>query len=292
MEKAIEIKNLTKAYGKNRGVSNLSLQVEEGDIYGFLGPNGAGKSTTIRSILGLIHFQSGEIKLLGKNPVKEKTAVLREIGYIPSEIMFYPGMKAGQVIKLAADLRKLDCRQEAKRLCEILSVDTEKRVEELSLGNRKKISIVCAMQHKPRLFIFDEPTSGLDPLIQDAFFKLILEYNKQGATCFYSSHVLSEVKNYCNHVAIIKEGKLIKHDTVENLTSGNARKIKVRGIQDLQGLQQMKNVQAGENEISFVYAGDMNELIHRLSKETVTDILIEEPSLEEVFMHFYEKEEV
>lgn len=292
MEKAIEIKNLTKTYGKNRGVSNLSLQVEEGDIYGFLGPNGAGKSTTIRSILGLIHFQSGEIKLLGKNPVTEKTAVLREIGYIPSEIMFYPGMKAGQVIKLAADLRKLDCHEEAKRLCEILSVDTEKRVEELSLGNRKKISIVCAMQHKPKLFIFDEPTSGLDPLIQDAFFKLILEYNKQGATCFYSSHVLSEVKNYCNHVAIIKEGKLIKHDTVENLTSGNARKIKVRGIQDLQGLQQMKNVQAGENEISFVYAGDLNELIHRLSKETVTDILIEEPSLEEVFMHFYEKEGV
>lgn len=293
MEKAIEIRNLTKNYGKNRGVTNLSIDVEQGDIYGFLGPNGAGKSTTIRSILGLIHFQGGNVRIFGKNPVNSHTEVLRNIGYIPSETMFYPSMRAGEVIRLAADVRKMDCTAEAARLCELLQVDTGKKIEELSLGNRKKVSIVCAMQHKPKLFIFDEPTSGLDPLMQDTFFKLILDYNKKyGTTCFYSSHVLSEVKNYCRNAAIIKEGKLIKADSVENLTNTNFRKVKIKGIRHLEGLEGMTNTISGDGEISFVYSGDINQLIFMVSTQNVTDILIEEPSLEEIFMHFYEKEEV
>ena len=194
MEKAIRIANLTKTYGKNRGVTNLSLEVEEGDIFGFLGPNGAGKSTTIRSILGLIQFGEGRVEIFGKDVKENQTEVLKEIGYMPSEAMFYPSMKVEEVIRFAADMRGKDCKKEAEMLCERLAVDTKKKMEELSLGNRKKVSIVCAMQHRPRLFIFDEPTSGVDPLMQAEFIKLILEYNRQGKTCFLTSHVPSEIK--------------------------------------------------------------------------------------------------
>ena len=159
MSNVIEIKNLTKNYGKNRGVSDVNFEVKEGDIFGFLGPNGAGKSTTIRSMLGFIQYESGDIKILSKDAKKQREEILKEIGYMPSEAMFYPHMKVKDVIKMAADLRKMDCNEEAKKLCERLQVDVNKKISELSLGNRKKVSIVCAMPHKPKLFIFDEPTS-------------------------------------------------------------------------------------------------------------------------------------
>lgn len=165
MEPVIEIAHLTKRYGKNRGVSDLGFTVEQGEIFGFLGPNGAGKSTTIRAMLGFIGFDSGEIRLLGKDIRRRREEILAQVGYMPSETMFYPSMKAGDIIQMAAQVRGKDCREEAGSLCERLQVDTEKRICELSLGNRKKVSIVCAMQHKPALFIFDEPTSGLDPLM-------------------------------------------------------------------------------------------------------------------------------
>ena len=273
-DKVIEIKNLTKSYGKKRGVDHISLSVEKGDIFGFLGPNGAGKSTTIRSMLGLIRFQEGEIRLLQMDTVKQQTEILKQVGYMPSEAMFYPSMKVKEVIRFAAKARNMDCTKEAEKLCGILEVDGEKKIEELSLGNRKKVSIVCAMQHKPEILILDEPTSGLDPLMQEAFFQLIMEYNKQGCNCFLSSHVLSEVKSYCKNAAIIKEGKIIKKDTVSNLSQSNMRKIFVR---------------ANGQEKEFSYTGDMKELIHKLDGMEVEDVLIREPSLEEIFMHYYEQ---
>ena len=184
MNQVISIEHLTKHYGKYKGVEDINLYVEEGDILGFLGPNGAGKSTTIRSILGLIHFQEGQVSILGMDAIRDREKILREIGYMPSEAMFYPAMKVSDVIKLAADIRKVDCRKEAEKLCERLQIDTRKKIDQLSLGNRKKVSIVCAMQHQPKLFIFDEPTSGLDPLMQEEFFELIKEYVEKGATCF------------------------------------------------------------------------------------------------------------
>lgn len=272
MEKAIEIRGLTKNYGKNRGVRNISFWVEKGDIFGFLGPNGAGKSTTIRSILGLLHFQQGEMKILGMDSVKQQKELLARIGYMPSEAMFYPAMKVRDVIRLAADVRRRDCRAEAEKICGILELDTGKKIEELSLGNRKKVSIVCAMQHKPELLILDEPTSGLDPLMQEAFFQLILDYNSQGTTCFLSSHVLTEVKRYCKNAAIIKEGEIIRVDTVENLSKSNLRKVKIW--------------EAGE-ERSFSYSGNMKELIGKLNGMELSDVLIEEPGLDELFMHYY-----
>lgn len=270
---AIEIRGLTKNYGKKRGVENLDLVVEEGDIFGYLGPNGAGKSTTIRCLLGLTHFRQGEILVQGMDVRRQKEEILREVGYMPSEAQFYPTMKVRDVIRYAADMRGMDCRQEAEKLCERLQVDGNKRVEELSLGNRKKVSIVCAMQHTPRLFLFDEPTSGLDPLMQAEFFKLVLEYNRKGTTVFLSSHVLPEVKKYCRHAAILREGRLIRTDTVENLTRTNAKHIRM--------------VRDGVEE-DFVYRGDLNTLLRDLAAQDISDIVIEEPELEETFMHFYE----
>lgn len=269
---AIEIKGLTKTYGKHRGVQNISLTVEKGDIFGFLGPNGAGKSTTIRSLLGMLHFQQGEIKVLGMDSVRQQKEMLAQVGYMLSEAMFYPSMKVRDVIRFAADARGADCRQEAGQICELLEVNENKRIEELSLGNRKKVSIVCAMQHRPKLLILDEPTSGLDPLMQEAFFSLLLKYNSQGTTVFLSSHVLPEVKKYCKNAAIIRESQIIKTDTVENLSHSNLRKVKVWE-------------QGQERE--FPYMGNMKELIHRLDGMDIEDVLIEEPTLDELFMHYY-----
>lgn len=191
---------------------------------------------------------------------------------MPSEAMFYPSMKVKEVIQMAADVRKQDCREEAKVLCDRLQVDVEKKISDLSLGNRKKVSIVCAMQHKPKLFIFDEPTSGLDPLMQTEFFSLIEEYVKKGATCMLSTHVLSEVKRYCNHVVVMKEGRLKCVDSVENITKTNAKRIHM--------------VRDGVEE-NFIYKGDLNDLPKQFIGHDISDILIEEPDLDEIFMHFY-----
>ena len=213
MENVIEIRNLTKSYGKNRGVIDVSLDVKKGDIFGFLGPNGAGKSTTIRSMLGFLKFNEGSIRILGMDSVTDHEKILKEVGYMPSEAWFYNTMKVSDVIKYAADVRGLDCSEEAGKICEKLKVNTDKRIKELSLGNRKKVSIVCAMQHKPKLFIFDEPTSGLDPLVQKHFFELINEYVEKGATCLLSTHVLSEVNKYCKTAAIMRDGRLTMLDS-------------------------------------------------------------------------------
>lgn len=271
----MEITNLTKNYGKHRGIEGVSFQVEKGEIFGFLGPNGAGKSTTIRSILGLIHCKEGSIRVCGQDAIKNREKVLQHIGYMPSEAWFYQGMTIREILKIAADVRKMDCTQETEKLCERLQLDTRRKISELSLGNRKKVSIVCAMQHQPELFIFDEPTSGLDPLMQNQFFSLIKEYVEQGATCMLSTHVLSEVRNYCDRVAIMKEGKLIVTDTVEHLLASRTKRIKM--------------VRDGE-KLDYLYQDDLNLLYRELEGHDITDILIEEPSIEEVFMHYYEKD--
>ncbi len=288
----IKISNLTKSYGKSRGVINLNLTVNKGDIYGFMGPNGAGKSTTIRTMLGFIEPSNGKIEIFQKDITKHNVSILKNIGYMPSEAMFYPNLRVEEVLKFASDIHKKDCSEFRSELCQRLQVDTKKKIEELSLGNRKKVSIICAMQHKPDLYILDEPTSGLDPLMQNEFFKLLLEQNKNGATIFLSSHVLSEIQKYCNQVAIIREGKIIARDTVANLSSTNAKKIKLTGITEDLNLSGISGLHHSNGSTTFLYNGKLQELITFLSNINFTDLLIEEPSLEEIFMHYYEKEEV
>ena len=217
----IYITKLTKTYGKARGVTGLTLHVPEGACFGFIGPNGAGKSTTIRALLGLLSPTSGSARVLGLDCVGEKEKILAQVGNMPSEAMFYPDMRASEVIRLSADLRRRNCKAEARALCAALELDTHKRIRELSLGNRKKVSIVCAMQHRPRLYILDEPTSGLDPLVQRAFWSELDARRREGATVFLSSHVLYEVARHCDRAAVLREGRLIAEGTTAELDIEN-----------------------------------------------------------------------
>ena len=286
---AIETMNLTKYYGKARGIINLNLTVGKGECFGFIGPNGAGKSTTIRTLLGLISPTSGSARILGKDIVKEKTDILRDTGYLPSEVMFYPGMRVRDILKFSADLRRKDCSAEARKLCERLQLDLAAKAEELSYGNRKKVAIVCALQSKPSLLILDEPTGGLDPLMQHEFFEIIRERNRDGATILFSSHILSEVQRNCTRAAVIREGQIVACNSVENLAKTNARRITVYGAVDLTGMDGIRDLKSGNGSASFLYSGDVNVLLRRLSEGHVEDLSITEPDLEEVFLHFYEK---
>ena len=286
---SIKTSNLTKYYGKSRGIVDLSLVVEQGECYGFIGPNGAGKSTTIRSLLGLITPTSGNAWIFGKDIRKEKKEVLKQIGYLPSEAVFYHGMKVKDVLKLSSDMRKMNCTKEAQKLCERLQLDTSRKVEELSFGNRKKVAIVCALQSNPELLILDEPTGGLDPLMQREFFDIIRERNQNGTTIFLSSHILSEIQQNCTKAAIIKEGRLIACDRVDTLAKTNAKRVIVHGNVTLDGLDGIRDRIDSDGFVRFLYSGDMNVLLQRLSIGHITDLTIAEPDLEEVFLHYYEK---
>ncbi len=263
MDAILKTEDLTKRYGKARGIEALSISVAEGEFFGFIGPNGAGKSTTIRTLLGLISPTAGRAELFGLDCVKRRKQILAQVGYLPSEAAFYPGMRAGEVIAFSAKLRGADCAQEAATLCERLALDPRRKVEELSLGNRKKLCIICALQHKPRLSILDEPTSGLDPLMQKEFFAILQERHRAGATVFLSSHVLSEVQRHCSRAAIIREGRLVACDTVERLARTAARRVNVRGISAL-ALPGMADVSRTEHSVSFLYTGEMPALIAAL----------------------------
>lgn len=286
--KAIETKGLTKFYGKARGIIDVNLEVAEGDFYGFIGPNGAGKSTTIRTLLGLIKATEGSAKVLGLDVSADKTKLLARVGYLPSEAVFYRGMKVRDVLKLSAGLRGLDCRKEAEALCERLELDMGRKVDELSFGNRKKVAIVCAMQHKPDLYILDEPTGGLDPLMQREFFEILKEKNKEGATVFLSSHILSEIQKNCSRAAIIREGRIVASGSVEELAASQAKRVAVTGKVDLTGVEGIRSLQTSGDTASFLYGGDMKSLLGCLAAQDVTDLSIAEPDLEEIFMHYYQ----
>lgn len=286
---AIATRSLTKYYGKARGITEVDLAVSQGDIFGFIGPNGAGKSTFIRTLLGLISPSSGSAEVLGHDCVTQKKAVLDRVGYMPSEAQFYHGMKVKDILAFSAQLRKKDCSKRAKVLCDRLNLDVDRRVEDLSLGNRKKVSIVCALQHDPALYILDEPTSGLDPLIQKEFFSLLEECHRDGATIMLSSHVLSEVQRYCKHAAIIREGRIVASGTVEELSSTTARRVRIQGASVAPTIEGMRDLSLSGNEVDFLYQGDMKLLIHALDALEFADVTIEEPDIEEVFMHFYEQ---
>ena len=284
---AIKTVGLTKSYGKARGIIALDLSVEEGEFFGFIGPNGAGKSTTIRTLLGLIRPTGGSARVLGRDISSKRQELLAQVGYLPSEAVFYAGMRVKEVLKLSADLRKKDCQKAAEELCQRLQLDPTRKVEELSFGNRKKVGIVCALQHDPRLLILDEPTSGLDPLMQREFFALLRERNQAGATVFLSSHVLSEIQRNCGRAAIIREGRLIACDSVEALSKTSAKRVAVHGHPNLGGLPGIRDLQTQEDGVSFLYSGDINLLLRTLADHPVSDLSVAEPDLEEIFLHYY-----
>lgn len=286
----IKTTKLTKYYGKIKGIIDLDLTVTQGEFFGFIGPNGAGKSTTIRTLLGLILPTSGCAMILGKNITKEKKAILQDIGYLPSEALFYQGMKVKDILKLSADLRKKDCTDESKLLCERLQLDTTRKIDDLSLGNRKKVAIVCALQHRPKLLVLDEPTSGLDPLMQKEFFDILRERNKAGATIFLSSHILSEIQHNCTHAAIIRDGRIIACNRVDILSQTSTKRITVHGIVDLEHLSGIRDRKEMKGSVSFLYSGDMGTLLHTLSLGQIDDLTVTEPDLDDVFLQYYESD--
>lgn len=287
---AIKTENLTKYYGNARGIEKVSLTVAQGEFFGFIGPNGAGKSTTIRTLLGLIGPTSGKAAVLGMDIGKDREKILAKTGYLPSEALFYAGMRVRDILKLSADLRKKDCRERAGQLCDRLQLNTARKADELSFGNRKKVAIVCALQHDPELLVLDEPTSGLDPLMQKEFFDILRECNRKGTTVFLSSHILSEIQRNCTRAAIIREGRIIACDSVDALARTNARRIMVRGSVTLDGLQGIRDRQEGEETVSFLYSGEMKALLQVLAGGEILDLSVSEPDLEEIFMHYYEKD--
>lgn len=286
----IKIDHLTKYYGKSRGIIDLSLSIKKGEFFGFIGPNGAGKSTTIRTLLGLVAPTSGSAEIFGRDITKEQKVILQNVGYLPSETVFYHGMRVKEILKLSADLRKMDCFDEAKLLCDRLQLDTSRKVDDLSFGNRKKVAIVCALQHHPDLLILDEPTSGLDPLMQREFFNILREFNKEGTTIFLSSHILSEIQHNCTRAAIIREGRIIACDSVEALSKTNAKRVTVHGQVMLDGLEGIRDRKDTDDSVSFLYGGDMNSLLRTLSAGQVSDLTVSEPDLGEIFLHYYEED--
>lgn len=293
--KVIETNNLTKTYGKSRGIIDVSFSVNEGEIFGFIGPNGAGKSTTIRTLLSLIYPTSGSAKIFGKDVMKFGSEIKTEIGYLPSEVFYYDNMKVIDLLKYSASFYKKDCSKRITYLSETMNLDLGKKIDDLSFGNKKKVGIVQGLLHEPKLIILDEPTGGLDPLMQQKFFDLLEEENKKGATIFFSSHILSEVQKLCDRVAIIKEGRIIKLEKISTLKDDNYKKFKIEILSKVDtnyfNIRGVKNLDIKNKIVNFMFKGNLNEVIKKLSSMEISNIWIEEPSLEEIFMHYYSREE-
>ncbi|MGB8451115.1 MAG: ABC transporter ATP-binding protein [Anaerocolumna sp.] len=289
----IEIKDLTKHYGKSRGIMNVNLHVEQGEVFGFIGPNGAGKSTTIRTLLGLIYPTGGSATIFGKS-CTQYPEVRHKLGYLPSEVFYYDDMRVIDLLKYSASFYKKDCTKRIKELAEIMDLDLKKKIDDLSFGNKKKVGIVQGLLHEPKLIILDEPTSGLDPLMQQKFFELIALENKKGATVFFSSHILSEVQKMCTRVAFIKDGKIIKVEKMSTLQENNYKRISVetksninKETFDMNGVSDFK---LKGNTANFIFKGNINPMMKKISELELKNISIDEPDLEEIFMHYYAKE--
>jgi len=287
----IEVTNLTKYYGKSRGIVDVSFNEEEGEIFGFIGPNGAGKSTTIRLLLSLIHPTSGGAKVFGKDVVTQGPEIRRDIGYLPSEVFYYEGMKVIDLLKYSASFYNCDCTQRMHELSEVMELEMNRRISDLSYGNKKKVGIVQGLLHSPKLLFLDEPTAGLDPLMQRKFFDLIRQENARGVTVFFSSHILGEVQRMCTRVGIIREGKIVEISDIRTLQQNNYKKVRVtaNGLKPASfKLPGVTNLQTENGTVHFFFKGDINAVLQKISGIQVIDVTIEEPTLEEIFMHYYE----
>jgi len=287
----IEVTNLTKYYGKSRGIVDVSFNEEEGEIFGFIGPNGAGKSTTIRLLLSLIHPTSGGAKVFGKDVVTQGPEIRRDIGYLPSEVFYYEGMKVIDLLKYSASFYNCDCTQRMHELSEVMELEMNRRISDLSYGNKKKVGIVQGLLHSPKLLFLDEPTTGLDPLMQRKFFDLIRQENARGVTVFFSSHILGEVQRMCTRVGIIREGKIVEISDIRTLQQNNYKKVRVTANRLKPAsfkLPGVTNLQTENGTVHFFFKGDINAVLQKISGIQVIDVTIEEPTLEEIFMHYYE----
>jgi ABC-2 type transport system ATP-binding protein len=289
----IETTNLTKFYGKARGIEHVNLEIGEGEIFGFIGPNGAGKSTTIRILMNMIFPSGGSARIMGMDVIKETKKIKGQVGYIPSDANAYSFMDVHEFLSYCIRFYQVqDGEQRIAELSRLFELDLKRKIAELSMGNRKKVSIVQSLLHSPRLLILDEPTTGLDPLMQSVFFELLRSENKKGMTIFFSSHILGEVQMLCKRVAIIKEGKIVQVEDIETLRKKQLKKVHIE-FEDRMGKESFSipgiesAITGTGNILSFMYSGNINEIIRVLSAEKIINLMIEEPSLEEIFMHYY-----
>jgi ABC-2 type transport system ATP-binding protein len=288
----IDITDLSKFYGKARGIEHINLEIGEGEIFGFIGPNGAGKSTTIRILMNLIFPTGGSARILGMDVIRDTKKIKMQVGYIPSDASAYSSMNVNEFLSYC--IRFYNVQNGAQRiseLSELFELDLTRQITDLSLGNRKKVSIIQSLLHSPKLLILDEPTTGLDPLMQSVFFELLHSENKKGMTIFFSSHILGEVQMFCKRVAIIKGGKIIQIEDIDNLRKKQLKKVSVElGHLSTESLSihGVENVITGPgNTLSFMYSGNINELVNFLSGKKIINLMIEEPSLDEIFLHYY-----
>jgi ABC-2 type transport system ATP-binding protein len=288
----IQTDNLTKYYGKNMGIEDVNLEVNEGEIFGFIGPNGAGKSTTIRTLLSLIYPTSGEATIFGMDIVHQAKEIKKQVGFMPAEVNYYEGMNTRELLEYSASFYGKDCSDRINELADIFEVNLNKEIFDLSMGNKKKVSILQSLIHEPKLLILDEPTSGLDPLMQSRFFDVLREENGKGTTIFFSSHILSEVQKLCKRVAIIKEGSIVQVEDIETLRQKQLKKVSL-SLQSntdeskYRSMSGVSDVERRNNTIYFLYADRINKLLDVIVKEDIQNLTIEEPDLEEIFMHYY-----
>jgi ABC-2 type transport system ATP-binding protein len=289
---AIETKRLTKYYGKVSGIVDLSIQINEGEIFGFIGPNGSGKTTTIRLLLSLLFPTSGTGKIFDYDIVKDSPKIKKIVGFVPSEVHYYENMTVKELLEYSARFYDISLNQHSNRLVDALDLDLTRKIDDLSMGNKKKVAVVQSLIHKPRLLILDEPTTGLDPLIQNRFFEILKEVNEKSTTIFFSSHVLSEVEKLCHRVAIIKDGRIINVDDIRSLKEKLLSRVTFRlkdGAEDIPlRTPGIISIEKHKNEFSFLYQGEIGILLRDLSQLPIENITIEEPDLEEVFMHYYQ----
>ena len=290
----LETEGLTKYYGKSRGIIDVNLHLSEGEIFGFIGPNGAGKTTTIRCLLNFIFPTKGTARIFGLDAVRDTKRIKQETGYLPGEVAYYGELRVRDLLEYSSRFYGKDCTKRGKELADVLELEVDRRIETLSLGNKKKIGVVQALMHQPKLLILDEPTSGLDPLMQQRFYDLLLEENRKGVTVFLSSHMLSEVQRLCNRVAILKEGRVLRTEEIESLRGRQLMKVQVTFADPASRLpDDLRGVVAPEREngtLKFMFSGDVDSLVKALAQTQVKALHLEEPTLEEIFMHYYEKE--
>lgn len=288
----IELKDLTKTYGKSRGVDLISLSVEKGSIYGFLGPNGAGKSTTINMLVDLIRPTNGSAKIFGLEVSKNSNIIKQNVGYLAGDFALDGDLTGAQAIKYFANLRSIGNAKYIKELINVLDANVSSKIKNLSRGNKQKIGLITALMHKPDLLIFDEPTTGLDPLIQEQFNNIILEHKKQGKTAFLSSHILNEIEELCDSIAFIKEGKIIAKGVLSDILATAPLEISIKlknakQTSDIKSINGVNNYVHKSNVISFSYNGDVNILLKQISKLNLDTIEVKKADIEKIFMKYY-----
>jgi ABC-2 type transport system ATP-binding protein len=287
---AIKTTNLTKLYGEHVGIQNVSLEINQGEVFGFVGPNGAGKSTMIRTILGLLRPTSGSGSLFGQD-IADGDEIRKRIGYLPSEVNYYDEMTSLELLEYHMRFYGKSDRAKIEELAAYFELDLYKKITDLSFGNKKKCAILQALLHEPDLLILDEPTSGLDPLMQNRFFELLEERNKKGVTIFFSSHILSEVQRICSRAAVIKNGEIIAIEDITQLMSKQVKRVRLTYKQttEITPLQGMKELHWHGNKLGFNYVGDIKQLLIWMNEQDLTDVTLEEPDLETIFMNYYER---